>query len=174
MKSYTYFTFPVLQKTVGVVLKGTSVISIILGTDEKLIAEKIKQEHPYSIRKTEKSIKYALLQYLSGKSRHIDIPFQLINLSDLQKKILKKTSCIPYGEICPYSELAKNIGNPALARFVGSTLAKNPVPLIIPCHRVIKKSGSTGGFIGSAKDNTGWKTLLLRLEKENIKKTRGV
>ena len=82
--------------------------------------------------------------------------------TEFEKKVLKCVLTIPLGEVRTYKWVAKKIGNPKAYRAVGNVLNKNPFPLIIPCHRVVKASGSTGGF-SSGKAN---KKRLINLEKK--------
>lgn len=103
-----------------------------------------------------------LLKYLSGQE--VDFTKYKIdygNFSSFERKVLEKTRLIPYGTTKSYSQLAEEIGNPKASRAVGNALNKNPVPIIIPCHRVVRKSGELGGFSGG----TRWKKTLLFLEK---------
>lgn len=89
-----------------------------------------------------------LTDYLDGKLKKFDIPYTL-NKSFFIAKVLKETSNISYGTVMTYKEIALKIGNPNSYRAVGNALASNPVPIIIPCHRVIKSDGSIGGFGGT-------------------------
>jgi methylated-DNA-[protein]-cysteine S-methyltransferase len=93
-----------------------------------------------------------------------------IDWSDIPKftqKVLKATRTIPYGEVRSYSEIAAKIGKPKASRAVGQALARNPLPIVIPCHRVIKSDGTLGGFAWGKK----WKQRLL--EHEGFKVIKG-
>lgn len=86
-----------------------------------------------------------------GKERRVDL--SLLNLSGLTEfsaRVLKETLDIPRGKVCTYSGLAARAGFPRAARAVGSVMAKNPFPLVIPCHRVIRADGTPGRFGGGA------------------------
>lgn len=83
----------------------------------------------------------------------------LSSFTDFEKKVYKALLTIKKGEIKSYEWLAKRIGNPKAARAVGNALNKNPFPGIIPCHRIIRKDGSIGGF---AKGTALKKKLLAR------------
>ncbi|MBU1182307.1 MAG: MGMT family protein [Proteobacteria bacterium] len=83
------------------------------------------------------------------------------NLTELERFVLQATSRIPYGETASYKDIAKAVGRPEACRFVGNTLSKNPFPILIPCHRVIKSDGSCGGF-GGGRD---LKIKMLALEQ---------
>jgi O-6-methylguanine DNA methyltransferase len=75
-----------------------------------------------------------------------DLPIDLRSRSRFQRSILEITATIPKGEVRPYGWLAKEAGNPGAVRAVGSTMARNPVPLIIPCHRVVRTDGHIGNY----------------------------
>lgn len=75
-----------------------------------------------------------------------DLPIDLRSRSPFQRSILEITATIPKGEVRPYRWLAKEAGNPGAVRAVGSTMARNPVPLIIPCHRVVRTDGHIGNY----------------------------
>lgn len=78
--------------------------------------------------------------------------------SEFEKKVLKVTSQIPLGQVRSYKWVARKIGRPKATRAVGQALKKNPYPIIIPCHRVIKSDGSLGGYV---KGKNLKKNLLL-------------
>jgi O-6-methylguanine DNA methyltransferase len=75
-----------------------------------------------------------------------DIQFDLRGLTEFERAVLKKALEIPPGEVRPYSWIAKEIGAPGAVRAAGSALAKNPVPLLIPCHRVVRSDGHIGKY----------------------------
>jgi O-6-methylguanine DNA methyltransferase len=101
-----------------------------------------------------------LKAYFKGDLRKFSFTADLINTSAFQKKVLEATYAIPYGQIRSYGELAMESGYPNAYRAVGSTMKMNPVPLVIPCHRVVKSDGSIGEF-GGRKE---LKKKLLELE----------
>lgn len=104
-----------------------------------------------------------ILSYFSGKP--IKIPWTWMDMSgltDLQRAVLSKTAEIPYGQVRTYKDIAESIGRPRACRFVGNTLAKNPFPVLIPCHRVIRSDGSVGKFGGG----TELKEKMIRLEMQ--------
>ena len=80
--------------------------------------------------------------------------------TDFEKSVYETLKAVPYGEVVTYKELARRCGRPGAARAIGNALAKNPCPIIIPCHRVLKSDGSIGGWSGKQ----GWKGRLLALE----------
>ena len=104
-------------------------------------------------------------EYYSGeKVDFTDYQLNLDNYTNFQKKILQTVKKIPYGGIRSYKEVAEAAGYPRAYRAVGSTMRNNPLPLVVPCHRVIKSDGSIGGFSGQ-KDNP-LKKKMIDLESE--------
>jgi methylated-DNA-[protein]-cysteine S-methyltransferase len=92
-----------------------------------------------------------------------DPAVSLDGLTSFDRKVLQTCRRIPSGEITTYGDLAVRVGHPGAARAVGSALARNPIPLIIPCHRVLRTDGSLGGF--SAPGGLTTKQKLLRHEQ---------
>jgi methylated-DNA-[protein]-cysteine S-methyltransferase len=117
----------------------------------------LKIEREYSaINITERSIPGGIakqiLEVYSGSKINFD--YSLLNLAKLTKfsaRVLEQTYKIPRGEVTTYSGLAAKIGSPGAARAVGTALANNPFPLVIPCHRVVRADGFLGGFGGGIK-----------------------
>ena len=100
-------------------------------------------------------------QYFKGKP--IGFPLDNIALEqlyDFQKKVLLLERQIPYGQVSTYGRLAHKLGYPGAARAVGTALARNPFPIIIPCHRAIRSDGSLGGYQGGVS----LKRQFLKLE----------
>lgn len=94
----------------------------------------------------------SLLRYFEGVPLSVEWRLLDLNaLTALQKAVLKEVYRIPFGTLKTYQEIARAIERPRACRFVGNALAKNPLPLIIPCHRVIRSDGSIGGFTGGSK-----------------------
>ncbi|MEW6087587.1 MAG: methylated-DNA--[protein]-cysteine S-methyltransferase [bacterium] len=126
--------------------------------DIKLNTSPQKRDKNYKVYNR---LKNDLLKYFSG--RKIDFKRYKINidgLTDFERNVLENTRLIPYGNTKSYSQIASEAGNPRAGRAAGNALNKNPVPIIIPCHRVIKKTGKPGGFSAGEK----WKKILLLLE----------
>jgi len=99
-------------------------------------------------------------EYFAGKRRKFDLPLSTKG-TPFQQAVWKQLQEIPYGETISYSQLAKAVDNPKACRAVGSANGKNPIPIIIPCHRVIASDGSLGGFACGLDV----KIQLLNLEK---------
>lgn len=104
-----------------------------------------------------------LKEYFNGKRISFDLPTALSG-TEFQLKVWSELQNIPYGKTASYKEIAINTGSPKAARAVGNANNKNPILIIVPCHRVIKSSGDIGDYaFGSSM-----KRYLLELEKENF------
>lgn len=101
-----------------------------------------------------------LEQYFKGERQEFDLPIKLKG-TDFQLKVWTALRHIPYGETCSYGEIAKKIGNSKASRAVGGANNKNPILIIVPCHRVIGADGSMVGFGAGI----GVKEYLLNLER---------
>ncbi|MCY3617276.1 MAG: MGMT family protein, partial [Acidimicrobiaceae bacterium] len=75
-----------------------------------------------------------------------DVPVDLSSRSEFHQEVLRATARIPRGEVRTYGELAEIVGRPRAARAVGTAMARNPVPLLVPCHRVVPSSGGVGNY----------------------------
>ncbi|KHO61793.1 cysteine methyltransferase [Thermoanaerobacter sp. YS13] len=101
--------------------------------------------------------------YFQKKLKNFDVRLDLQG-TNFQKAVWREISKIPYGKVKTYGEIAKLIGKPKATRAVGQALNKNPIPIIIPCHRVIGKDGNLTGFGGGIEI----KKFLLSLEGVKI------
>ncbi len=116
----------------------------------------IFNEKPFAVARQQ------LEEYFAGERTAFDLPLHLSG-TDFQVQVLQELQRIPYGETTSYGEIAKRIGRPKAMRAVGAANGRNPIPIIVPCHRVIGSSGDLTGF-GGGLDT---KEALLRLEAEN-------
>ncbi len=87
----------------------------------------------------------ALLAYLSGSLPHLDLPLD-VQATAFQRRVWDALQTIPYGMTRSYQDVADSIGQPEAVRAVAHACATNPVALVIPCHRVVRKDGSLGGY----------------------------
>ncbi len=108
-----------------------------------------------------KPLQDKITAYFKGRAVKFngDVTLAFGNCGPFMKKVLTECGKIPYGKAVSYSQLAHLIGKPLAARAVGNALAKNPLPLIIPCHRVIHADGSIGNFSAFLEAKTGSKFI---------------
>ena len=107
-----------------------------------------------------KAARAAIEAYLGGKGRAFDLPLDFEGQPRFRRKVWETLRGIPYGRVRSYGWVARKVGKPAAARAVGGACGANPMPLLIPCHRVVAGDGSLGGFSGGL----GLKKRLLKLE----------
>jgi len=108
-------------------------------------------------------------EYFRGKRRRFELPIDLRWGTKFQRKVLQAASRIPFGECWCYADVAKRVGSPNAQRAVGSALGKNPVAIVIPCHRVVASGGAIGGYTGGLDI----KRTLMEIEGIELEKRRG-
>lgn len=129
---------------------------IALHQDTKFLPPNAKRQSTPLLDEAKNQLKF----YFKGELRDFSLPFSL-SRSEFENRIYHALSLIPYGATLSYQELAYRINSPNSARAIGNALAKNPLLLLIPCHRVICKSGKLGGYVlGEEK-----KRRLLKVER---------
>jgi methylated-DNA-[protein]-cysteine S-methyltransferase len=123
-------------------------------------------ENGHSSRVMRETIRQLRL-YFAGELQIFDLPLELVG-TEFQKKVWAALVTIPYGETRSYTQIAAQIDAPRAVRAVGAANGRNPIPIVVPCHRVIGASGSLVGFGGGLK----WKRLLLDLEAKHAGRSR--
>lgn len=140
-------------------------ICLEIGIEDETITELSFCEKPLNQQKPDafgKALFKQLDDYFAGKLKEFDIPFFATG-TPFQLMVWEELLRLDYGEVITYSEMARRIGKPKAARAVGNALGKNPIGIIIPCHRVVRAGGKLGGFGGGLRV----KEYLLKLEEEN-------
>jgi methylated-DNA-[protein]-cysteine S-methyltransferase len=99
-------------------------------------------------------------EYFESKRSRFDIPVDLTLAAGFGRKVLRATARIPYGKVSTYREIAGRAGSPRGSRAAGNALGANPIPIVVPCHRVVATGGGLGGYTGGIDR----KEFLLRLE----------
>lgn len=167
-RSHEDFSYTLFQTSFGwsgVVWSALGVRRIFLPHRTREGAEKrMAKEFPYA--KEERSTCWglvtALKNYFKGRGFWWSGSWNLPGFSPFSLAVYGKVSQIPYGEVRTYSWVGASLGSSILSRAVGTALGKNPLPILVPCHRVVRKDGDLGGF--SAPGGRGLKAKLLQLE----------
>ena len=153
--SFVYFYTPIGEMGVGVEEER---ITRIFLPGEIPQQREVAQETPLHRKAIEQ-----IREYLAGKRQVFDLPLAAKG-TQFQEKVWQALQQIPYGQKTSYQEIACMIGNPKACRAVGSANRSNPIPLIIPCHRVIGKDGSLTGFGGGLP----LKEWLINMEENHV------
>lgn len=157
-------------ESVWVAVKNQKWVGVYIGRTQKLVEKILSQRFPKSdiikSDKETKSFKEAVDAYLLFGKSTFDLPVDWSIFSPFQAEILQIVYDIPFGAIRTYGEIANQIGNPNASRAVGRANATNPIPLVIPCHRVIGSNGKLHGY--NAPGGIETKRWLLGHEGVNI------
>jgi methylated-DNA-[protein]-cysteine S-methyltransferase len=164
MKSYTYLKTQTLGDLL-LVATATHLVGIYFSNHKngpKLPGDgKSDPKHPI-LRQAGSELR----EYLEGKRTRFSVPVSYDG-TDFQNEIWKQIARIPFGATITYSELAQRAGAPAAVRAAGTATGRNPLSIVVPCHRVVGKNGGMGGYAGGLD----WKKNLLKIEsgKENFR-----
>lgn len=140
---------------IGIVENGEAITHIYFG---EIILQDVNMIETALLKKANEQLE----EYFAGKRKMFDLPF-LPQGTEFRQKVWKALQDIPYGKTCSYKDIAKDIGNIKASRAVGMANNKNPIPILIPCHRVIGANGKLVGYAGGLD----LKEKLLELEKQN-------
>ena len=164
MTTHHYDQFQIHGGYLLVAASSKGICLIHFGTSAKTLLKEAKEKLGTALEHSPAKLKEArtaIERYLSGDSKALlTLALDLRRGTALQRKVWHILQTIPYGQTLSYSEVARKAGKPRAVRAVGSACGANPLPLVVPCHRVLAKNGSLGGF--------GWglpmKRWLLALE----------
>jgi methylated-DNA-[protein]-cysteine S-methyltransferase len=106
------------------------------------------------------SVRRELDEYFEGRRQRFDTPIDWSYVAGFTREVLRATAAIEYGEVSTYARMAEAAGSPRAVRAAGNALGSNPMPVIVPCHRVLRTGGMLGGYTGGIER----KEFLLRLE----------
>lgn len=143
--------------------RGLARLTWLRESDEAFVDE-LRSRFPESpvVRDPEAlaGVERQLREYFAGRRTRFDLAVDLSALGDFDRAVLEAARRLGHGQVASYGQLARRIGRPRAARAVGNALGRNPVAIVVPCHRVIRSDGSLGGYGGGI----GVKEELLRLE----------
>ncbi len=159
---YSFFDSPFLKKVfVASTDRGVCMVDFL--KSEKVFLRELRERFPGEIIRDDKRNKEVISQlkkYLKGELKRFDCPFDFKGTS-FERKVWAELAKIPYAETRSYKDIARAIGHPKAYRAVGNANGRNPIPLILPCLRVIESNGGLGGFGHGIKV----KKRLLEFEK---------
>jgi methylated-DNA-[protein]-cysteine S-methyltransferase len=147
----------------GATAKGLVRIGLPAEGEDAVLEELAARVSPRVLCSPRESVTRArrqLDEYFAGRRRSFDVPLDWQLTRGFRREVLRATARIPYGRTASYREVATRAGSPAAFRAAGSALASNPLPIVVPCHRVLPTGGGLGGYRGGA----GAKARLLGLE----------
>jgi methylated-DNA-[protein]-cysteine S-methyltransferase len=136
---------------------------IVYDADPDREVEQLARAYGLRVLRTAKPIDGArreLNEYFEGRRRRFDLPVDLASSAEFHRRVLGELARVPYGEVVTYGELAARSDRPRAARAVGTVMNRNPLPIVLPCHRVIGANGKLVGYGGGLER----KEDLLRLE----------
>ncbi|MFH1226952.1 MAG: methylated-DNA--[protein]-cysteine S-methyltransferase [Planctomycetota bacterium] len=160
-----YRTFKTRFGWCGIIFNRDGDVKKIVLPDRnrKLVLSRLGSKNAFLADCTDINLIRLIKEYFKGKKVKFRVKPDLSGFSRFERKVYLSLQRIPYGRVITYSDLARRAEVPGAARAVGNAVAKNPLPIIIPCHRVVRKSGALGGF--SAISGAKLKEKLLQLEK---------
>ena len=148
---------------VAVSPRGVAVIHYGGRPDESDLERLVRTYGPGLVpdpRRTD-AVRRELDQYFRGKRRTFDVRFDLAGLTPFQQKVLGATARVGYGDLATYKVVAKRAGNEKASRAAGQAVGSNPIPIVVPCHRIIASDGTLGGYSGGLET----KRCLLDIER---------
>jgi methylated-DNA-[protein]-cysteine S-methyltransferase len=143
--------------------RGLVRIGLPAEDEDALLDELAERISPRLLRGSRESLARARVQldeYFDGQRRSFELPLDWQLTAGFRRAVLRATARIPYGRTASYREMATRAGRPRAFRAAGSALATNPLPIVVPCHRVLPQSGGIGNYRGG----TAVKARLLALE----------
>lgn len=154
MKNIWYYDFPI--GTLGIAEDGDGITNIFFKSDQ--VPQGFAEQETPLLKKAAEQLR----EYFDGRRKAFELPLSLHG-TDFQLADWQALRTIPYGETYSYKQIAEKIGNPKACRAVGMANNRNPVAIVVPCHRVIGQNGSMVGYAGGLDV----KRYLLDLESRN-------
>lgn len=137
------------------------ITNLIFLTEEEAVAIQNDTIGPFS-----KQLSEELKNYFAGKLERFTVPLSIQVGTPFQQRVWQALQNVPYGTTQSYADIAVAIDNPKAVRAIGQANRQNPLPIIIPCHRVIGKNGSMTGYSGASETGIAKKRFLLALENK--------
>lgn len=150
----------------GILAGPTGLVEVVSGPTAQAVRERVRERYPAARERAGEDVVAAigqLREYFSGTRQTFDLPLDLARLPPFTRRVLDCLRQVPAGTTVTYGALAAMAGNPRAARAVGAAMAGNPLPIVIPCHRVIGAGGALVGYSGGKGLET--KAWLLEFER---------
>jgi len=148
--------------TVCIVANESAVIAVAIHPERSAKLQRLGLTGDKQSNRISQTAAEQIMEYFAGKRKTFDLPVSFASMSPFARKILSGLITVPYGETRSYGALAAICGHPLAARAVGRVMAANPVPIIVPCHRIVGSSGKMTGYSGG--DGIATKEWLLAFE----------
>lgn len=159
-----YTVFDTAWGAFGFVTRGRRLVATFLPEAEGRLRREIQAAWPDAVEADHElpRLRKQVVDYFRGRQTAFTVEIDWLDMPVFRRAVLMQCRRISYGETVSYQDLARAAGRPRAVRAVGGAMAHNPVPLVVPCHRVLRSDGSLGGF--SSRGGVREKVRLLRLE----------
>ncbi|MEP6470102.1 MAG: methylated-DNA--[protein]-cysteine S-methyltransferase [Chloroflexota bacterium] len=160
--AYASMDTPVGELLVAVTPRGLVRVSFASEVAEQVLAELAERVSPRVLRLPRRTdeARRELDEYFAGSRQRFDLPLDWTLVRGFAQGVLRATARVPFGQITTYRQMAEAAGSPRASRAAGNALGSNPIPIVVPCHRVLHTGGGLGGYAGGLDR----KKLLLALE----------
>lgn len=148
--AYTEVGSPFGSLLVAATPRGLLRVSFESESFDAVLEELARRVSPRVLRAPTRldDVRKELDEYFEGRRRRFAVPLDWSLSVGFRKRVLQATARIPYGKVATYSQMAAKAGNPRAARAAGNALHHNPIPVVVPCHRVVRGGGALGGYGG--------------------------
>ena len=160
--AYATYESPVGSLLVAATPRGLLKVSFPLEPADRVLGRIAAEVSPRILEAPARldAVRRELDEYFAGRRREFDLELDWRLTRGFRRRVLRATARVPYGSTASYAEMASRAGNPRAFRAAGSALGSNPIPIVVPCHRVLRSGGALGGYGGGLAT----KDYLLRLE----------
>ena len=161
--AYVIEDSPVGRLLLAATPQGLVRLAYLDGTDEEAILHELSARVSPRILSSARSLdapRRELDEYFAGARREFEVPLDWQLVRGFGRRVLEATARVPFGSVTTYMRVATEAGSPRAARAAGNALGANPIPIIVPCHRVLHSGGGLGGYTGGLER----KQLLLEIE----------
>jgi methylated-DNA-[protein]-cysteine S-methyltransferase len=160
--AYAAVDSPLGRLTVAATPRGVVRIAYPTSSQESVLLDLAGKVSPRVLEAPERldAVRRELDEYFEGRRREFELPLDWSLTRGFFRRVLRATARIGYGQVGTYAEMATRAGSPRAVRAAGNALASNPIPVVVPCHRVLRTGGGLGGYGGGLER----KEFLLRME----------